>query len=421
MTIAPRGPSLFYDAKKSWNAALPMIAAAFFFWAAAAAADPAGPDRARLARAAALVGPRDALVLAGPDGSILLGKHTETPRIPASTLKLLTALAGFEILGESYRFPTDFFLDPEGNLKIKGYGDPMLVSEAVAAIASEVAAALPGKKTVADLVLDDTFFAQPLTIPGVSDSFEPYDAPNGALCVNFNTVFFKTAPDGRLVSAEPQTPLLPMAIHRIQSAGMTRGRIVLADGNREGLRYAGHLFAYFLKKAGVTVQGRVRFGRVKPERDRRLHRHRSVFALTDVVERLMAHSNNFTANQILIAAGAKRYGPPGTLEKGVGTLSAFAEEKLGIHGLTLTEGSGVSRQNRITAEGLLAVVDSFVPYRHLMVEENRIRTKTGTLAGIQTRAGYIEAASGLYRFVILINTPGRSADRILQELSAALP
>jgi D-alanyl-D-alanine carboxypeptidase/D-alanyl-D-alanine-endopeptidase (penicillin-binding protein 4) len=410
---------LFYDAKKLWIATLATIVAALFFWAPAA--DAAGPDRARLARAAALVGPGDALVLAGPDGSILLAKHTEAPRIPASTLKLLTALAGFEILGESYRFPTDFFLDPEGNLTIKGYGDPMLVSEAVAAIASEVAAALPAKKTVGDLVLDDTFFAQPLTIPGVRDSLEPYDAPNGALCVNFNTVFFKTAPDGRLVSAEPQTPLLPMVIQRIRNAGMTRGRIVLADGNREGLRYAGHLFAYFLKNAGVTVQGRVRSGRIEPDRDRRLLRHRSAFALTAVVERLMTHSNNFTANQVLIAAGAKRYGPPGTLEKGVRALSAFAEETLGIRGLTLTEGSGISRQNRITAEGLLAVVDSFAPYRHLMVEENRIRTKTGTLAGIQTRAGYIEAASGLYRFVILINTPGRSADRILQELSAALP
>ncbi len=418
--MAPGRLSPFSDAKHRWIPALPMIAAVLLCWAAAAA-DAGGPDRARLARAAAQVGPKDALILAGPDGSVLLAIHAEALRIPASTLKLLTALAGFEILGESYRFPTEFFLDSEGNLKIKGYGDPMLVSEVVAAVASEVAAALPGKKTVGDLVLDDAFFSRPLAIPGVNDSFEPYDAPNGALCVNFNTVFFKTASDRRLVSAEPQTPLLAPAIERIRSSQMTRGRIVLSDGNREGLRYAGHLFAYFLKKAGVTVKGPVRFGRIEPDRDRRLYRHLSPFVLTAVVERLMAHSNNFTANQILIAAGAARYGPPGTLEKGVRAVSVIAEEKLGIHRLKMTEGSGISRRNRITAEGLLAVLDGFAPYRHLLAADNRIRVKTGTLTGIQTRAGYIEADSGLYRFVILINTPGRSADRILRELSAALP
>ena len=58
--------------------------------------------------------------------------------------------------------------------------------------------------------LDDTYFTQPLTIPGISSSSNPYDAPNGALCANFNTVFFKHSRDG-YASAEPQTPLLPMA------------------------------------------------------------------------------------------------------------------------------------------------------------------------------------------------------------------
>ncbi|MEZ4549093.1 MAG: hypothetical protein R2874_01050 [Desulfobacterales bacterium] len=46
-----------------------------------------------------------------------------------------------------------------------------------------------------------------LRIPGtVEGSFEPYDAPNRALCVNFNTVNFKTR--GRTIVSAEQTPLV---------------------------------------------------------------------------------------------------------------------------------------------------------------------------------------------------------------------
>jgi D-alanyl-D-alanine carboxypeptidase/D-alanyl-D-alanine-endopeptidase (penicillin-binding protein 4) len=366
------------------------------------------------------IGPGDALVVSGPDGRRLLALHEKKSLIPASILKLVTVLAGFDTLGPDYRFPTDFYLDPAGDLKIKGYGDPMLVSEVVARIARDLADRLGPEATVADLVLDDSYFAEPLSIPGVNDSLEPYDAPNGALCVNFNTVFFSRGPDGALQSAEPQTPLLAPALKRIRASGLDQGRIVLSRSRQESLRYAGHLFAHFLAEAGVAITGEIRPGRVDPAQDRLLYRHESPFTLEAVAGRLLEFSNNFIANQILISAGARRFSPPGTLEKGVRAAEAFGRQKLALQTLRMAEGSGISRQNRITAADMMTVLEHFLPYRHLLVEEGPVRFKTGTLSGIQTRAGYIETPDGLYRFVLLINTPGRRADPIVRKLVGLL-
>ena len=160
-----------------------------------------------------LIGAEDSILVVDPQGSIIIAKNDGKKLIPASILKLFTALVAFNYLGPDHRYRTEFFIDNNSNLKIKGYGDPLLISEIVREI-SRLLAALIGKGTIInDLIVDDSYFSQPLTIPGISSSSQPYDAPNGALCVNFNTVFFKHTHSG-YISAEPQTPLLPYADSR---------------------------------------------------------------------------------------------------------------------------------------------------------------------------------------------------------------
>jgi D-alanyl-D-alanine carboxypeptidase/D-alanyl-D-alanine-endopeptidase (penicillin-binding protein 4) len=366
------------------------------------------------------LGPADAVAVAAPDGTPVFSVRENLPLIPASTLKILTALSGFEILGADHRFVTDFFLSPNGDLVIKGYGDPMLVSEVVAQIARHLADVLGPEGAVGDVVLDDAFFAEPLSIPGVNDSLEPYDAPNGALCVNFNTVFFARGPDGTFQSAEPQTPLLAPALRRIRASGLDRGRIVFSRSRQESLMYAGQLFAHFLAEAGIRITGEIRPGRVDPAQDRLLYRHRSPFTLAAVIGRLMEFSNNFIANQILISIGAERFGAPGNLENGTRAVEQYARQRLGLKTLHLVEGSGISRENRITAAGMMTILSQFRPYRHLLVRDGDVRYKTGTLSGIQTRAGYIETADGPCRFVVLINTPGRRADPVVRAIAKAI-
>jgi len=360
-----------------------------------------------------LIGKHDAMLITAPDGKIIFSKNSEKILIPASTLKIFTALAALHYLGPDYKFITEFYLDNDINLKIKGYGDPLLISEALLEISRTLGAKI---KIVSDIILDDSYFAQPLTIPGVSSSTQPYDAPNGALCVNFNTVNFKQA-NGIYFSAEPQTPLLPFALKRIKKLGLRHGRIVFSHNNNECTFYAGHLIKHFLNNEGIQTTGSVKTGRVDKNKDRLIFRYVSKLSLEEIISRLLEFSNNYTTNQLLIAAGAKAYGPPGSLDKGVAAALSYAKNILYLEHTHISEGSGISRENKTSAKDMEKILEAFEPYHHLMRHEGKEFYKTGTLRGINTRAGYIENKKGqLYRFVVFINTPGKSTKRIMRKL-----
>ena len=362
------------------------------------------------------IGQQDSILVADPQGQILFSKHPEKKLIPASTLKIFTSLVALHFLGSAYRFPTEFYLDKQANLKIKGYGDPLLISEIVAKISRVLASLLKDTQPLNDLVLDDSYFKQPLTIPGVTSSSQPYDAPNGALCVNFNTVNFENTSKG-YVSAEPQTPLLPYVIKKIKASKLNQGRIVFSHNKNEITIYAGELFQYFLKEQGIGFKGKVKLGRINNKTDQLIFKYQSVSSLDQIIAELLQYSNNFVTNQLLIAAGALSLGPPGTLAKGVTLASDYAKNELDIENMTLAEGSGISRNNRISAMQMDRVLQEFLPYRHLMRRLGREFYKTGTLYGISTRAGYIASANGEpYRYVILLNTPGKSTDPIILRL-----
>ncbi len=363
------------------------------------------------------VGNHDAILVVNPQGQIVFSKNADNQLVPASILKIFTALVALHYLGPDYRFSTEFYQDEDSNLKIKGYGDPLLISEILMEIVKHLLLNLETKsKIINDLILDDSYFKSPVLIPGVVSSYEPYDAPNGALCVNFNTVNFKRDKNGAYVSAEPQTPLLPFVVPRITASAMDRGRIILSHQKNEITLYAGHLFLNFLKKQGIKSNGKIQVGRVK-KCDTLIYRYRSRFSLIQVVSTLLEHSNNFIANQLLIASGANAYGPPGTLEKGIRAASTYAQNNLKIDNLTIVEGSGISRSHRISAKSLYRILNVFEPYHFLMRRWDKSFYKTGTLKGINTMAGYIENTKGeLYCFVVLLNTPGKSTKPIMEIL-----
>ena len=366
------------------------------------------------------LGSNDAVIVADPNGDILFRHNPDKALIPASTLKLLTALTAFHYLGIDYRFRTEFYLDSVSNLKIKGYGDPLLISEIIDEVSSRLATELNGLSTgVQDIVIDHSFFKHPVIIPGITDSNEPYDAPNGALCVNFNTVNFKTN-HNKFVSAEPQTPLLPMALDRIRSSGVRQGRIRLSSNRDEIFQYAGHMFGHFLEKHGTTIRGRVKTLKVQ-QSDRLILSYTSPFTLEQVVMKMMTYSNNFMANQILLHTGAHLFNPPGTLSKAVNAAQSYAQKKIKPVALKISEGAGISRSNRITANEILAVLQRFEPYRHLLTQEGQDVFKTGTLKNISTRVGYIQSDDTTrYPYAILLNSPGKSAPRVAEELQRIL-
>jgi len=373
---------------------------------------PALADQAQaVSRMLSMIQEKDAVLVTDPMGKVLASKNADNLLVPASTLKILTALVALHYLGEDFRFVTECYSDKDRNLKIRGFGDPLFVSDVMPDFSRQVHARIRHYK---DLVVDDSVFLQPLRIPGVTGTSEPYDAPNGAFCANFNTINFRKESGGRYISAEPQTPLVSYALARIRASGANSGRIVFSHSQGESVLYAGHLVAGFLSQQGLASAGRIRIGRVE-DGDRLLIRYVSPYSLADVISRLMEFSNNFIANQLFITAGIRAYGLPGTIDKGIRASQEFLKNELRIETLHLAEGSGISRENKLSAMHLDQLLIRFYPYRQLMRRQGNELFKTGTLDGVRTRAGYIEDGKGEhYRFVVMINTPGKTADPVME-------
>ncbi|MDY6839449.1 MAG: D-alanyl-D-alanine carboxypeptidase [Thermodesulfobacteriota bacterium] len=356
----------------------------------------------------------DVLLVAHPDGRIVYNKNASKKYAPASTLKLLTSLAAIHHLGLDYRFQTEFYEDGAHNVTIKGYGDPLLISEVWQEIAHRLAPRLKGCK---DLILDDSHFERGIRIPGVNRSTNPYDAPVGALCANFNTVFLEQDATGKIVSAEPQTPITPLVRRHqgLQEEG--KGRYAFTHRSEEGALYAGELFVHFMGKNGTHCQGNIRLGAIGPG-DRLLYTYKSLFPLEEGLRRMLKFSNNFMANQILIALGAHVYGPPGTLDKGTQVLNGFAEKVLCLHHISLVEGSGISRKNRLSAMDMLAVLEAFAPYRSLLSHRGHVWHKGGTLKGLRTGAGFVECEKGKsYAFVVYMEGRDRDIETFIDDLA----
>ena len=90
-----------------------------------------GFGAARTEEITSLIGANDSLLVVDPDGSTIISKNDTKKLIPASILKIFTSLTAIHYLGSEHRYRTEFFIDNNSNLKIKGFGDPLLISEIV--------------------------------------------------------------------------------------------------------------------------------------------------------------------------------------------------------------------------------------------------------------------------------------------------
>ncbi len=359
----------------------------------------------------------DSFLVATSSGKILFEKNAGKQRVPASTLKVLTALAVLDHFGPSYRFQTEFYMDPHQNLKIKGYGDPLLISEVLHQIADIVS-----KRTASfrNIILDDTYFSSRISVPGCENTTNPYDAPIGALCANFNTVAFKFRKN-KPCSTESQTPMVPFMAHQIRTLDLQSGRRTFTHNSKKAALYVGELLRHLLKKRGVKTRGTIRFGAVLPT-DTLIFTYKSIFSLETVVQKMLHSSSNFMANQIFVALGASVYGPPGTLAKGIRATQAYIKKELGPkYNIKLVEGSGLSRQNHLSAYDMLAILEKFKPYRNLLKRQDQVLYKTGSLKGISARAGYIEGKSfDSYYFAVFFNRTGSNIAAMVNCIKKAI-
>ena len=343
-----------------------------------------------------------ALLVVDGRGRTLRAYHPDRPLIPASTLKLLTALMALRTWGPEHRFATDFFLDSRHRLWIKGYGDPWLTAEEldriVAALADE------GLRAVRGIGVDDGFFAGPLTVDGQSRTDNPYDAALGALAVNFNTLYVAKTAAGEVRSAEPQTPLTETARRLARRLPAGKHRINLGP-DTDAARYAAEVLAEKLRRRGIAVTGAIVHAPVPPDA-RPYYRHRNSHTLAEVVAGMLKYSNNFIANQLFLLLGAEREGPPATLAKARRAAEAFVRNEFDWRDYRIVEGAGLSRRNRLSVRQLVAVLQRLQGYARLLPKRgDGIRAKTGTLTGVSSYAGYIGDGRRRKIFALIINQP----------------
>src|SRR5262249_36157554 len=355
--------------------------------------------------------------LAGPIAAQAnLGAGAERP----AGLCCMAGEWGADRVGGDYRFETSFYLDDKWLLYVRGGGDPFLISEELAPLATKLVAAV-GKKPIVGIVLDASYYPSNLRIPGIENTGGAYNALNSALAVNFNTVY--AVRSGKKVhSAEKQTPITPLAINQFRLRGPKgSGRISLSQDSTVSLQYAGELIAAFIERAGGSVKGKISTGAV-PEGLEPIYVHRQSRTLSEILVELLRASNNYIANQVFLEIGAHRLGGPVSLEKSL----QVASEMLAAHGLAaaihLEEGSGISRNNHFTAHGLAKVLELLEPHADLLLGHDCGMNKTGSLEGVRTLAGYADTSShGRVRFVIsLTSSDGKMRFRLLRAIESGL-
>jgi D-alanyl-D-alanine carboxypeptidase/D-alanyl-D-alanine-endopeptidase (penicillin-binding protein 4) len=378
------------------------------------------PALAGVTEKVAALAPTGLVLVVDAEGNELVAQNADEPFVPASVAKIVTAWLAMEVLGGDYRFETRFYLDDKRVLYVRGGGDPFLISEELALLATNLVAAI-GKKPINGIVLDASYYPSSLRIPGIEDTDEAYNALNSALAVNFNTISAVRS-GNKVRSAEKQTPITPLAISLFRARGADgSSRISLSQDPTVSLQYAGEMIAAFIERAGGSVKGKISTGTV-PDGLKPVYVHRQSRTLSKILAELLRASNNYVANQVFLEIGGHSLGGPVSLEKSL----QVANQMLAAHGLAaaihLEEGSGISRNNRFSARGLAKVLALFAPHADLLHGHDGGMNKTGTMEGVSTLAGYADTSShGRVRFVIsLTSNDGEMRFRLLRAIVSGL-
>lgn len=374
--------------------------------------------------AADLTPPLDGLIQNGgyitTIGESILNAHRENDLfIPASTIKIATALAAIKVLGPFYRFKTEFFLEGQSHLVIRGYGDPFLTSEYIRDIGQQLKKR--GIHRLERITIDDSLFSLEAPVDGSFETSNPYDAPNGALMVNFNSLPL-VCNQNSAISGEPQTPVLPLMKEICGRLPDGAHRVNVSAFSREGepdysLRYSCELFSAIFREQGITTGHSCQKGSATGQAVH-VYTNLSEKKLTDLISACFRYSNNYLANQLFLTSGAVLSGYPATWEKARHCVLKVLSEDFGIDltGMSLYEGSGLSTKNRVSPTFMISVLQAFKPFSYLLPVKKQVRIKSGTMSGVFCYAGYFTSKDRIDPFVIFLNQQHNTRKEILNLL-----
>ncbi|MEM8757539.1 MAG: D-alanyl-D-alanine carboxypeptidase/D-alanyl-D-alanine-endopeptidase [Planctomycetota bacterium] len=407
-------------------------------------------------------------VLDGLTGRVIFEHRADEPLAPASNQKLLTTAAAVKILGSDYRFRTALLIDERGRVVLRGGGDPILgdrnAADAPGASAEQAVEGvgllrgLPGLlsqpgASVSELIIDDRVFDRELVHPDwPRDQLDRwYCAPVQGVSVHANVFEFYPSPSagGATADLEPRSPWIQIesraqAVSKgrnavwVQRTGgddrfVLRGRIrtrtsaPIRVAMQEPALNAGRLLA---DRAGLSDAVPVRLaGEMEDLGSARRLLGEVSSSLLPVLYRCNYDSMNLHSEALLKLLGRTITGEPGSWANGAAVLRMLIADTLGAEAASTTvvrDGSGLSRQNRITARTLARWLtamrgnDEVWPIytqtlpslrdklqRRLGIAplEQRVFAKTGTINHVRCLSGYVtDPESGRTAvFVVLCN------------------
>lgn len=408
----------------------------------------------------------------------LIAHNVAMPMNPASTIKLVTTYAALELLGPTYVWKTtawtaatqnDEVLD--GDLILRGGGDPKLTFEHFWQLLRGLRAR--GIREIrGDLVLDRTWMdgSGHDSAKFDGDPTRAYNVGPDALLLNFKAFRFFFLPDAarRTVSllTEPPSAALETSnnlklvdgpcgdwLSRIKTDvraanGMARavfsGSYPASCGEREWNvallshpDYVAGVFRKLWEDMGGRLSGRIRDG-VVPAGARLVVTQESA-SLSEIVRDINKYSNNVMARQLFLTLSAELLGTPGRTDRSASVIKGWLEQKkLPMPEIILENGSGLSREERISASSLgRMLVAAFrspvmpellaslplVAYdgtmrRRLKLESiaGQAHIKTGSLTGVRSVAGYVLDKNGRRKVIVFfINHPNAAGGQAAQD------
>lgn len=392
-------------------------------------------------------------------GEVLLAWLPDEPRNPASTMKLLTTLVALDVLGSAYRWKTEVYALGEirdglleGDLLLKGHGDPFLVTERVWQMLRKLRQS--GVKSISgDLLLDDSYFEIGAYDPAAFDKqpLRAYNVSPNALLMNFKVVRYWFEPHGQSVKVRLDPQLGNLGVdNRLKlvpgnCAGYQRGITVTNNGSNDHVTFSGEfpngckryamdrtvlshkefsygLFSSLWRESGGSFDGKWR-NATAPEDMEPILTFESP-PLAAIIASVNKHSNNVMARQVLYTLAAEVLGPPGTEAGGREVIGNWLRKnRLESGELALANGAGLSRASRITAADMASLLrfawrQPYMPEylasmsltgldgtlsRRFQGSDlvGKAHLKTGSLDHVTAIAGYLQSRSGR-RFSVVV-------------------
>jgi D-alanyl-D-alanine carboxypeptidase/D-alanyl-D-alanine-endopeptidase (penicillin-binding protein 4) len=413
-----------------------------------ALAEPAfGPLAERLDAALAhpgLRGARIAVLVVERDGArVLYAREPDRALVPASNLKLLTALAALSAFGPTHRFVTEILADAElgvegvvERLYVRGGGDPALTSEDMWRLAAKLRRL--GLTGVRDgIVLDASHFDGERWHPSWGGiSARAYHAPVSALSVNYGAFSVRAvagAAPGDPVQVVLAPPVSFLRLANRAQTGPARARptlsverrsagayeeVIVAGRMRAGSKpkvlhrsvldpvaYAGAVLRMQLEANGITVQGDTRKGPVPSAAVSLLPFEGK--PLAEIVRLFVKYSNNMIAESLVKALGARAESAPGSWRAGIGAMRDELERLgLAVNRINFVDGSGLSYANRVPPRSLVNALllgersfrfgPEFVAALPIAAADGTLEERAeGAAHGVRAKTGLLTRVTGL--------------------------